>query len=380
MVHSFFTKVFRPAPFGFELSRLRGVTIVAAGGLAIFALMHFVLGYALGPDAAVLHPRQRLLGWPLYERVSSRVAAIDHLYRSGQMSHDTRLGVFLGVSTNATGIERRFLDARATAADRWIVLSGAGLSFENLEGVMLPLFFCSLKPSTVVLSVHPQMLVGERFMSDAPTLGDQPVVGRRRRALKSRFASINPLGGLPEHWIVKNHAIVGHFLNTQFYAWRLGVFYSAGVSAEGFCPPASEPWDDDPWWLWNMNDAEHRFANEQIAFWKKQGHFKAANYHSDGDQAQSFVRMIRAYRELGAKVYVLVMPLRTELRKLVPSNAKPCLYEVLNREFADDPPTVIDMEDAMPDELFTDEAHLSKSGAERLSRMVAKRLQASGGN
>ncbi|MGH7192007.1 MAG: hypothetical protein ACREJM_00560, partial [Candidatus Saccharimonadales bacterium] len=289
---------------------------------------------------------------------------------------DTRLGVCLGVSTNATGVERRFLDARATVADRWIVLSGAGLSFENLEGIMLPLFFCSQKPSAVVLSVHPQMLVGERFMSDAPTLGDLPVVGRRRRALKSWFTSIAPLRGLPKHWIVKNHAIVGHFLNTQFYAWRLGVFYLAGVSAEGFCQPTSEPWDDDPWWLWNMNDAERRFANEQIAFWRKQGHFKAANYDSDGDQARSFVRMIRAYRELGAKVYVLVMPLRSTLRKLVPRNAKPFLYEVLNREFPDAPPKVIDLEDAMPDELFTDEAHLSITGAERLSRILAKRLQA----
>ncbi|HEX5444751.1 MAG TPA: hypothetical protein VFW87_13010, partial [Pirellulales bacterium] len=334
-----FIRAFSLARFGFEPSRLCGVSIVAAGGLTIYALMHFVLGYALGHDAAALHPRQRLLGWPLYERVSSRVAAIDHLYRSGQMPRDTRLGVCLGVSTNATGIERRFLDARATVADRWIVLSGAGLSFENLEGVMLPVFFCSLKPSAVVFSVHPQMLVGERFMNDAPTLGDQPVVGRRRRALKSRFASIAPLGGLPKHWIVENHAIVGHFLNTQFYAWRLGVFYLAGVSAEGFCPPATEPWDDDPWWLWNMNDAEHRFAHEQIAFWRKQGHFKAANYNPDGDQAQSFVRMIRAYRELGAKVYVLLMPLRSTLRELVPENAKPCLYEVLNREFPDEPPT-----------------------------------------
>ncbi|HET6883702.1 MAG TPA: hypothetical protein VFI31_26345, partial [Pirellulales bacterium] len=160
------------------------------------------------------------------------------------------------------------------------------------------------------------------------------------------------------------------------YLLRLEVFYLAGVSAEQLSMPAPEPWDEDPLWLWNMDDAQHEFATLQLNFWRRRGHFEAENYDVDGNQAQAFVRMIRDYRALGAKVFVVLMPLRSSTRAIVPANAKPCLYEVLQRNFPDSPPTVIDLDDAIPDRLFTDEAHLSKNGADRLSKLVAERLKA----
>lgn len=363
----------------FQISRLRGVLTVVAGGLAVFVAMHYVLGLALGPDAAALFPRQRPLGGPLYERVWRRVSALDRLYHRGQLPPDTRLGMYLGVSTTATGIQRHLLDERATAADRWMVLSGAGLSFENLESVMLPIFFCRLKPAAVVLGVHPQMLAGERYLDEQPMLGKPRVIGRRGRAVTTRLSSLLGLDGLPQHWIVRNHGMVEQFLRGQMYGWRLGLLFAAGVSAEYVCEPATEPWDDDPLWLWNMNDAEDRFAHDQITYWSRQGHFKAKNYDPEGDQARSLVRMIRAYRDLGADVYVVIMPVRSSLRSRIPANAKPCLYEALRRGFPDDIPTVIDLEEAIPDRFYTDHAHLSKRGSEYLSRIVAKRLRAAPG-
>lgn len=377
VVRSSFIRAFRRLwPAAFQPSRLGGVLVVMALGLMIFVAMNYVLGFALGEDAALVHPRQRPLGGPMYERIWSRMSAIDRLYQTGQLPPDTRLGVYMGVSTTATGIQRRFLDARATTADRWIVLSGAGMSFENIESVMHPVFFCSMKPATVVLGVHPQMLVGERYLGDEPIVAQARVVGRRRRGLKSHLPQLPALNKLPRHWIVRNHAMVEHFLRSMIYAWRLGAMYSAGATAEKLRPPATEPWDEDPLWLWNMNDAESRFAQDQADYWRRQGQFKAASYDPDGAQAQSLVRMIQAYRQLGAEVYLVIMPLRSTLRSLVPPNAKPCLYEVLNRAFPEKPPTVIDLEEAIPDRLFTDQAHLTKAGAERLSRIVASRLQA----
>jgi hypothetical protein len=352
------------------------VFVVAASGAAVFLAMHFVLGFSLGTDGAAVHPRQRPLGWILHDRVWRRIAAIDHLNRTGQLAPDTRLGVFIGVSTTATGILRQFLDGRATAADRWIVLPGAGLSFENIESVMLPVFFCSVKPTTVVFGVHPQMLVGERYIENEQAFSLQRVVGRRRRLLESRFAGFRALKWLRKHWAVRHRAIAADFLRARIYTLRLLVFYWAGVSAEDLFEPSAQPWDEDPLWLWNLDDVQNQFAHDQIEFWTRRGHFKAENYDPDGAQARSFVRMIRAYRKLGAKVYVVILPMRSTLRRLVPSNAKPCLIDVLHRAFPEAPPTVIDVETAMPDELFTDEAHLSKAGAERLSKLVAGKLQA----
>ena len=110
----------------FRVSRYGGLLIVVPSGLAIFVASHWVLKFTLGPDAAAVEPSQRPLGWPLYERIWGRMAAVDRLYKRGQLPPDTRLGVFIGVSTTAAGIERKYLDAKATAADRWIVLSVPG--------------------------------------------------------------------------------------------------------------------------------------------------------------------------------------------------------------------------------------------------------------
>lgn len=377
MASNFFTRAFkRFKPAAFDFSRLRGPLVVIGSGAAIFAAMHFVLSFAFGPDAAALHPRQRPLGWPMYERIWGRVSALDHLYRSGQLPRDTRLGMFIGVSTSATGIERQFLDERATAADRWIVLSGAGMSLENIENVMHPVFFCSLKPSVVVLGIHPQMLVGESYLGDEPTVDPERVVGRRRRATKSQFAGFDVLSRLRQHWAIKHRAMAAAFLRTQIYAVRIYFFYLAGVTAESLYPPITEPWDENPLWLWYMDDAEDQFAHDQAEFWSKRGHFQPENYNPEGEQARSLVRMIRAYRKIGAKVYVVIMPLRSTLRKIVPPNAKPCIFEALDRAFPEAPPPVMDLEEAMPDQLFTDQVHLSRAGAERLSKLVADQLQA----
>lgn len=359
----------------YQIGRLRGVLVVAVLGAAIFAAMHFVLGYSLGADAAAIFPRQRSLGMRLYQSIWGRIAAVDHLHHTGQLPRDTRLGVFIGVSTTATGIRRQYLDARANMADRWIVLAGAGLSFENIESVMLPVFFCDLKPSTVVFGVHPQMLVGEHYLGDEPAVGPENVVGRRRRMMKSQFKWFGASDWLRKHWAIRHRALMADFLRSWFYATRVMVFYRAGVSAEWLAPPSSQPWDEDPLWLWNMDDAENLFAENQIKFWERRGHFEAESYHADGDQAHSFVRMIRAYRRLGAKVYIVIMPLRSSVRAIVPPNAKPCLLEVLDREFPESPPTIFDLESAMPDRFFTDEAHLSLSGGERLSKQVAELLR-----
>lgn len=359
--------------------RLLGVLLVAVALVLIFIGMNFVLSWSLGSDAVVLQPSQRFLGLGTYEKIWGRVAAIDRLYHRGQLPHDTRLGVFIGVSTTAAGIERRYFDERATLADRWIVLTGAGLSFENMETVMAPVFFCSLKPSVVVFGVHPQMLVGERFIGNEPAVDFQPVVGRRKRAHKLLLSRFPFLEWLDRHWLVRNRLIVGQFFHGQIYGLKLLTFHLAGVSAEWIYPPSIEPWDDDPLELWNLDDWEGNFADAQAEFWKSRGQFEGKNYDAEGGGAKSFVRMLRAYRDWGADAYVVIMPLRSTVRSQVPSKAKPMLLEVIQNSIPEAPPPVIDLETAIPDRLFVDAAHLSKAGAVTLSKLVAEHLRAKPG-
>src|SRR5207244_4832578 len=111
------------------------------------------------------------------------------------------------------------------------------------------------------------------------------------------------------------------------------------------------------------------FAQDQLNYWEAAGHFKAENYDPDGPQARSLIRMVRAYRELGAEVKLVIMPLRSTLQSRAPANAKPCLLDVIHRAFPDDPPPIFDMETRIPDRYFSDEAHLSRAGADRLSKL-----------
>jgi hypothetical protein len=371
----------------FDLSRYRGVAIVAASVVVTFVGMHYVFGLAFGARAERILPSQRPLGLELYAKNWSRIAALDRMHRRGQLAPDTRLGIVIGNSATQSGIQRRILDVYATAANRWFVLTSAGMSFENLESLTKPVFFCGLKPSVVVMGVHPQMLVGEGYFAEEAPARTLPVVGRRKRQLEKRWTverALRAIPGVPPllnllgaHWVVKNRGDVAYYLRTRAYDLRLTVFRAAAVSAEALFIPATEPWDDEPLWWWQADAPSDEFADLQTDFWRKHGHFKAENYAPDGRQARSFVRMIRAYRELGAKVYIVLLPLRSPARALVPANARPCLLKAIGDAFPDDPPEIIDAETKIPDEYFADAAHLSGIGAERLSRLVAERLQES---
>ncbi|HEV3004514.1 MAG TPA: hypothetical protein VGX78_08625 [Pirellulales bacterium] len=384
-MRSFSTKAsdgFFTATFGwltrtaFDVTRYAGVFIVAAGLVAAFGALHYLFGLVLGSDAARLLPDQRPLGWATYEHIWTRVATIDRLYHRGQLPPDTRLGIVVGVSSAQTGIERRILDANETAANRWIVLTGTGASFENMEKVMRPVFLCRLKPAVVVLCVHTQMLVGEPYATEEPLGKTQAVVGRSRRAIESNLLLSTFLRVLKAHWVIRHQAIVAHFLRERIYEFRLCVFRAVGVHAEALSRPAPEPWDDEPLFWWHLDRGEgEAFALRQLGYWWTCGHFEAKNYHPDGPQARCLVRMVQAFRDLGAEVKIVIMPLRSPLRRRVPRQAKTCLFDVLDRAFPDDPPPVFDLEKEIPDRFFSDEVHFSSRGAERLSKLVVERLQ-----
>ncbi|HVC94414.1 MAG TPA: hypothetical protein VND64_12025 [Pirellulales bacterium] len=369
----------------FDLSRYRGVAIVAAGAMISFVALHYAFGIAFGARAERILPNQRPLGLELHAKNWSRVAALDRMHRRGQLAPDTRLGVVIGNSATQSGIQRRVLDMYATAANRWFVLTSAGMSFENLESYTKPIFYCSLKPSVVVMGVHPQMLVGEGYFAEEAPQRTLAVVGRRQRRLESRWTVMRALRAIPwvprllklldAHWIVKNRGSVADYLRTRAYDTRLAVFRAAGVSAEAIFIPATEPWDDEPLWWWQVDAPNAEFAKLQTKFWKKHGHFKAWKYRPDGPQARSFIRLIRAYRDIGAKVYIVLMPLRSPARAQIPANARPCLLKVVRDAFPGDPPEIIDAETEIPDQYFADEAHLSHLGAERLSKFVAEHMQ-----
>jgi hypothetical protein len=359
---------------GFDLARYTGALVVVAGGLVAFALVHFALQFALGADAAALLDDQPI-GWDKYKKVWSRVAAIDQFDQRGQLPADTRLGVVIGGSSAQAGFHPEILNAKASIANRWLVLSGTGMSFKNMESVTRPLFFCGLQPTVAVLCVHPQMLAGERYLPGEAPRDSEQVVGRRK--LSAGVWKTWVKRTLSAHWAVKNHVVVAHFLRSWVYQGRLSVFEEAGLRAAMLFEPSDEPWKDEPV-LWDLGPNEvfaQEFAQNQLDDWRTRGHFEAASYDPDGAQARCFVRMVEGLRKHGTKVYVVVMPERSPLRGLVPAQAKPRLWEVLRRAFPGREPPVFDAQEALPDRYFVDEGHLTRVGAARLTKLVADYLE-----
>ena len=104
------------------------------------------------------------------------------------------------------------------------------------------------------------------------------------------------------------------------------------------------------------------------------GWFDASSYSRDGASSQHLTSIIRLARGRQAEVVVILRPERSDLRSKIPGVAMEFITETLSREFGDDPPPLINLRDAAPDEDFHDTLHLKQSGRLMESRRLVEAL------
>jgi hypothetical protein len=90
---------------------------------------------------------------------------------------------------------------------------------------------------------------------------------------------------------------------------------------------------------------------------RERGALGAEFYSTESSGSAALVHLIRTARATGAAVVVAVLPEHSAFRKEIPSNAIESLKAVLQDNFGNDQPRLIDIRDLLADDLFYDFYH-----------------------
>ena len=104
------------------------------------------------------------------------------------------------------------------------------------------------------------------------------------------------------------------------------------------------------------------------------GGFLPELYSTQSKACRSLIDMISLSRSRGAEVVILVVPDGKSMCAHMPAIALTTLVSVLEENFRASAPPVINMQSAIPEELFKDFYHLSKDG-KRLHGELRRRVE-----
>ncbi len=348
-----------------DLRRYNGLLAVALGLAAVGALLNLLLLAAFGSDPAVFSDPDRQLAWNQLKRLGSQVAGVEAQMRRRGLDNQPPFAIAIGQSTTLRGIDPDTLKEHAQPNMRWLVLNGFGSSFVKLHYYAQPLLASELRPQTVVLGLHVSMLVGQNrgndFNSDEQA-SPQPA--------KTRSVKWN--------WVRRQRANVSHFTSMFLFERRLELNRWLNTGAVGLFPPTNRPWKSSARKPLPPR-REDKFLLRQKNGWRDFGWYTPRAYDTANQHAEAFRNLVAGCDDLGAKrIVILLLPVTSDLRGWLPPQAQTRMQELIDQVKATHPVTVIDMQDAMPDDAFADYAHLNPAGRAVFSRMLADRLTALG--
>ncbi|MCA1685461.1 MAG: hypothetical protein LC745_05650, partial [Planctomycetia bacterium] len=254
------------------------------------------------------------------------------------------------------------LDGCCGGSLQWLGLCGSGGSVLKIAQLAEPFYASGLKPAVVALVVGPEMLVGV----PNPPAGPPPAWGdvRRPGAVKQAV--------LARVWVAQNRYLLNQSFRGLLHAARTSWFEGTGLGVASWSPPAADPWEVTP------HEAPFRRGPEEL---RKQaegylqfGWFDPDRYSTRSANARALLDLIRRSRAVSPRVVVVVMPAKSSFRALVPAVARRRLAEVVALAPGDRPVPLIDLWDALPDDMFRDYLHVHAVGREHASRLLARKL------
>jgi hypothetical protein len=358
----------------YDVSRLRGTLVVAAAALAAGWLLSALLLASIGPRPSWLRPREDPLGWEHAGLAGRKVAGVVSECQRGEEGAGARLGVLLGRSTLREGLDPAILEKAGPPGFRWLSLYGSGGSFIYLEDPAWVLFASGLRPAVVLVAINPYMLAGRPYLTEepCPRLGEAAAdlaAGELRPAARELRETLAASG-----WVLTYRRLVNQRYRRALLQARLRLFRAWGLGVDALFPP-----DPDPWKVRLGGFPFHQteqYRNLQLGWMRDFGWFDARSYSAGGPQAEALVRVIAGCRARGARVLLVLLPERSTLRSRVPARAAQYLRAALKEHFAADPPPVLDMRDALADELFCDQSHPNVRGRALASELLGRRLRA----
>jgi hypothetical protein len=322
----------------FHPRRLRPLILAACAiGLAL-AVLDLLLTAALGRQPDWLPPR-------FFNNVAyfgSRVGSIEKLARDGQLD-ERRLAMVVGLSSAQYGLDYAAIERNDAAGRKWLILAGYGATIRNLEFDTFPVRGSGLRPSLIVLCIHPWMLHrSDRVKTDVP----HPWLARHLWLLDNRVFLCD------EYLIQRERAIVAI---GRLFGQPLWETYE----------PVADPWNNGKSWP-TLRAPEDYLAPARAALLFE---MRSDQYSHNENEVESFHRVVSGLRQQTGRLVCVLMP---ESPRLTPMYT-PEVDASFRRAVAslDQRLEVIDLRKLLPDEMFYDYIHLNSDGRDEFSAMFA---------
>jgi hypothetical protein len=361
------------APRSIELGRLAplvGVVLLVVGALVVLNVVALLL-FGAHPQrlsaAEVLDPIE-------YRRIGAQVAAAEMDWGAGTQPGPHRLAIVVGLSTAREDIDSRVLGAGLCPAGMTVLnLGNSGGSYRELAFYLRALRSTSLQSSLTIVAVHPVWLAGRAQASASASGASSP---RNASIVSSGGPLEGLLGGLLARevqrfgWIVSNRRGLHASLVDELLRVRAAIADRFGFGASAlFAGDSASPWS--PRYAYHERHAGEEFLNDQLVAWARYGWFNARSFSSTGPEAASLDELLRELRSLGSPMAIVLMPERSEMRRLIPAVADRAFRVAVGRGNS---AAIVDLRDQVPDSMFYDYAHLNAGGRARVSTEMAARL------
>jgi hypothetical protein len=341
-----------------DLRRYRNLLIGAPCLGLLVAGINFLLLAITGPAPDWLVPRLYPMGWNWVERTAARVSGLEAACGPPAANGCHPLLVYLGQSGAQEGIDPAVLHAHLGTDLRLVGICGSGSGMYPFRALSEPLLRSRLRPALTVLCIHPVWLIGNPTPQPPASLDPFPALFR------GDWQEVGQIVGW-WNWLARNRHFVNYAARTQLHAAqaRLG---GAAVDPHPWRPPERAGnlyWVGEEKLRWLMAEYERR------------GWFDPAQYaRFQEGQAAALVDLISRLRGHGGAILILLMPERSGFRTRIPPAARCYLLGTIREHFPD-LPAVLDFQDAIPDEMFSDWGHLNDTGRERFSLLLADALR-----
>lgn len=341
-------------------SRLVAPLLVVGSVLALFGVIDVSLRLALGLAPHELASKE-LLNPAYRSEIGSRVSAAE---LELQRSKDERpLTIVLGFSTAREGIVETDL-ARRDPSRRWFNLAGSGAGFHELSYYTRPLMQSRLHPELIILGVHPVWMAGRE--ATPPSLNTSP--GHALALLRKR--QLRPLKQVVTRWswLAFNRTSLNLAARRELAAARDEIFVGMELPLTALFQPSA-----DPWLVKRRYDghATDKVVTGQWRSWESFRWFDSARYR-EGVEREYLARVLADCRAIAKRVVIVWLPESAQLRKRVPPEAAATFLEVVRG--SPEPPAVVDLREALPEELFYDLVHPNREGRTRLTELLGERL------
>ena len=357
-----------------DFKRYHGLLIVGGGMLCAFVFCNILLNVMFGSDPAMFNDPEKKIAWVQLQTIGENVAGVEMQTRHHGNGGPEAFGVVLGQSTTLRGIDPTLLKKEVVPRQPWLLINGFGSSFIKLRLYAQTLTASKIQPDTIILGLHATMLVGQ---GAADLEEDETETSADDRAKKNEPSeySWRPDRWLKDHnWVRNQRRNISHHTNIAFFEARLALHEQLDSGAVGLFQPSDRPWR--PLGRRDVPDRRpEKYLKRQFNGWTRFGWFQAESYSTTGRHADAFRDLIADLDALGPKQIIIVnLPVSSSLRGWLPPESNDVFRELIDEVSVGRNILVIDLRDAMPDDAFSDYAHLNPAGREVFTHILAEKI------